>query len=197
MELFTLMYVKQHHWVRVSYAVTHCIRWSKTLATLATIRAEESSGHMVCKIMPQLHAFLCASYALRLIQMHSESLQTKYFAPMFYLRVRRGNKGTAPAYAPDRTAFQQSLAEHLDSLASLHSLVKTMDWTVRKTYTNQPEQIISMLPLVRAICYESIQSVNGCSFFLERIIPSNCRNAAVLVFFLYVNTNRSGESVSH
>ena len=148
MELFTLMYVKQHHWVRVSYAVTHCIRWSKTLATLATIRVEESPGHMVCKIMPQLHAFLCASYALRLIQMHSESLQTKYFAPMFYLRVRRGNKGTAPAYAPDRTAFQQSLPEHLDSLASLHSLVKTLDWTVRKTYTNQPEQIISMLPLV-------------------------------------------------
>ena len=33
--------------------------------------------------------------------------------------------------------------------------------------------------------------------FLEHIIPSNCRNAAVLVFFLYVNTNRSGESVSH
>ena len=33
--------------------------------------------------------------------------------------------------------------------------------------------------------------------FLERIIPSNRCNAAVLVFFLYVNTNRSGESVSH
>ena len=116
---------------------------------------------------------------------------------ILYSRVRRGDRGTAPAYAPDRTAFQQSLAEHLDSLASLHSLVKTMDWTVRKTYTNQPEQIISMLPLVRAICYESIRSVNGCSFFLEHIIPSNCHNAAVLVFFLYVNTNRSGESVSH
>lgn len=152
--------------MRVSYAVTHCIRWSKTLATLATIRVEESPGHMVCKILPYscmrscVLALCCSFYSDAF-----RSLQTKYFAPMFYLRVRRGNKGTAPAYAPDRTAFQQSLAEHLDSLASLHSLVKTMDWTVRKTYTNQPEQIISMLPLVRAICYESIQSVNGCSFF--------------------------------
>ena len=152
--------------MRVSYAVTHCIRWSKTLATLATIRVEESPGHMVCKILPYscmrscVLALCCSFYSDAF-----RSLQTKYFAPMFYLRVRRGNKGTAPAYAPDRTAFQQSLAEHLDSLASLHSLVKTMDWTVRKTYTNQPEQIISMLPLVRAIYYESIQSVNGCSFF--------------------------------
>ena len=33
--------------------------------------------------------------------------------------------------------------------------------------------------------------------FLEHIIPSNCRNAVVLVFFLYVNTNKSGESVTH
>ena len=135
--------------MRLSYAVTHCIRWSKTLATLATIRVEESPGHMVCKILPYscmrscVLALCCSFYSDAF-----RSLQTKYFAPMFYLRVRRGNKGTAPAYAPDTTAFQQSLAEHLDSLASLHSLVKTMDWTVRKTYTNQPEQIISMLPLV-------------------------------------------------
>jgi hypothetical protein len=128
---------------------------------LATIRVEESSGPhglqnpAIVACIQKLADKIFCTYVLLENEAEEE------------IKARHQHMLVEP---PDRTAFRQSLGvgEHLDSLASLHCFGKNHGLDSQKNVyksTGGPEQITSMLPLVRATAMNPSNQLTGLHFF--------------------------------
>jgi hypothetical protein len=125
---------------------------------LATIRVEESSGPhglqnpAIVACIQKLADKIFCTYVLLENEAEEE------------IKARHQHMLVEP---PDRTAFRQSLGvgEHLDSLASLHCFGKNHGLDSQKNVYKSTGANNIYAATSEGYCYESIQSVNGSSFF--------------------------------